>query len=849
MTRAPAPRATAPRAPASSAPRGRRPPPPAPQGADFVLVGGGIAAVTAAETLRDEGEAGSILILGAEPVQPYSRPSLIGGILTGERTIEQCLLRPPDAYAQAGIEVRTATRVVRVDPAQHLVFDQAGGALRYGKLLIATGARARRLAVPGAGLRGVLRLRELDDALALRRAALRDGAVTIIGTSFVAMEAATALSRMGLRVTLVDRAGAVFPKIDSPRLAAVFLERCRQHGIEVRLGERVVAFVADPADPSRLAGVALESGERLVCGTALLAIGAEPRTECLEGSGIAVDDGVLVDEFLCSAERDVFAAGDAARYLQADGRRIRTEHWENARTQGLTAARNMLGQRVPYEDVPHYFCDFLDFSFSFLGTSEGVEQRVLRGDIDTGSFAEFYLRGGRVIGAFSTGRPAEETGTVDLLIRERTEVGGALAWLADPSSDLAALARTTVLILQGGGALGAFECGVVRAMEEASILPLVVGGVSVGALNGAIVAANPGHAAEALDAFWDEIGLKGPGCLSSGFGHAVAAWGSMLFGVPGFFRPRWMAPPLPGEALPAQWTSLYDASPMVGLLQRYVDFDRLAASPIRLIVGAVDVQLGTLRFFDSRTERLTPAHILASCSLPPVFRWTTIDGRPYWDGGIVSNSPLEHVLETCGADNKDVVIVDLFPGARPLPTNLADVLTRYAEITYAERVRNDARLRELLREYRALVDEVMLAVEPQLAARLRERPRYVHLMGGGTGPAITRIVREGEEGQPLAADYDFSEQTIRRHREAGYAAATKRLAERTHHAPLPEETGHGDRARNDPDPARPPNGRAVDGAPAAAPAAAMGGGAAGRLWGGVGSSDSSLAAPGLARRP
>lgn len=747
------------------------------QHANFLLIGGGIAADTAAQTLRDEGETGSILMLSGESFLPYNRPSLIGGLLTGERNASQILVRPPEAYQQNRLDIRLDTKVVRIDPSQHLVVDANGQEYQYDRLLIATGARSRHLNVPGAGLAGIFHLRTLADALTLRQALTRGDVVIIIGSSFIAMEAATALVRMGLAVTLIDKADTVFPKIESPQLAAFFLDRCRQHGIAVRLHETVASFRRADSASGQVSGVVTGSGETLACNAVLLAIGVDPQTECLEGSGIAVEDGVLVDEFLCSSDRDIFAAGDVACYPNADGSRTRTEHWDNARAQGLVAARNMLGQRVPYEDVPHYFCDFLDFSFSFLGRSTGAEERIARGDIHSGSFAEFYLRDSRIIGLFSTGRPPEETTTVDVLIRQRVRVGNALHDLTDPNADLGALARTTVLILQGGGALGAFECGVVRAMEEAGIAPGIVGGVSVGALNGAIIAGNPGHAFEALDAFWAELSLhSGLGWEASCAGRGLANWSTMVFGVPGFFRPRWFAPPVPGEALPWQWTSLYDAEPLGRLLEKYVDFSRLASSPTRLIVGAVDVELGALTFFDTRVDQLSSAHILASCSLPPVFRWTTIGARHYWDGGIVSNSPLEHVLQICGTDNKEVVIVDLFPDARPLPANLADVVSRYAEITYAERVRNDARVRETLREYQALVDEIMLAIDPEKAARLRERPRYVHLMGRGDEPVIIRIVRSGQDGQPSAADYDFSEATIGRHKRAGYDAARKRLS-------------------------------------------------------------------------
>lgn len=474
--------------------------------ADFLLIGGGIAAATAAQTLRDEGATGSIVMLCAEPCYPYNRPPLTGGILSGDLEPAQVLIRQPEDYRADGIDVRLNTFARSVDPARHRVVDQRAGEYEYGKLLIATGADARRLAVPGADLQGVFRLRTLADALALRQAVARGGAVVIVGTSFIGMETATSLSRLGLAVTLIDQAAAVFPKIRSPHLANFFLDRCKKQGIDVRLRNSVVAC----RGVDRVAEVVTNSGEVLACDSMVVAIGVAPRIDFLDGSEIALDDGVLVNEFLRANHPDVFAAGDVANCLDRDGNRRRFEHWDNAREQGRIAARNMLDHRVPYDDVPHYYCDFLDFSFTFLGRAEDAERRVGRGDIATGSFAEFYIRADRIIGLFSTGRPAAETRIVETLIRQQADVGSAMRALADATVDLGFLARTTVLILQGGGALGAFECGVVRAMEEAEIFPAIVGGISVGALNGAIVAANPRHAVQALDAFWTELGISAP---------------------------------------------------------------------------------------------------------------------------------------------------------------------------------------------------------------------------------------------------------------------------------------------------------------------------------------------------
>lgn len=740
---------------------------------DFLLLGGGISSVTAAQTLRDEGAQGSIVMLCAETVYPYERPPLTKGFMTGDISPKQFLLVDPERYQEDNIDIRLGCSAHSVEPAKHFVVDQAGRTYHYEKLLIATGARPRRLAVPGVDLDGVFSFRSLVDATALRSWTSRNrGPIAIIGTSFIAMELATSFTQMGFKVTLIDRADAVFPRIHSRTLSSYFLDRCQSHGIDVFLEQSVRKIHGT----RKVTGLETASGKRMACDTVVMAIGTIAQTDFLEQAGLLIEDGVFVDEFLQANVPDIFASGDVASYLDDRGERQRARHWENARKQGQIAAKNMLGHQIPYNSVLHYYCDFLDFSFTFLGTSDQADRRIQRGSLQDKSFAEFYIRANEIIGLFSTGRPPEETRVIKTLIRDRTNIRTAGKQLADPAADIQDLARENILILQGGGALGAFECGVVRAMDEAGIAPDIVGGVSIGAINGAIIAGNPGSAASAVESFWNEIGVHVPRFAPGPVSSTLAVGATMLWGIPEFFRPRWLAPGVHGEWWPAQWTSIYDINPLGDLLRKYIDFSKLSQSPVRLIVSAVDVDSGELVFFDSHIDELTPDHILASCSLPPMFPWTTIDGRHYWDGGIISNSPLEHVLNTCGADNKHVFIVNLFPGERPLPTNLAEVFSRRDEINYGERIRNDGHVRELVHEFRALVDEIMTAVDPDVAARLQQRPRYVHLMGRGATTSITHIVRDGSAREPLAAHYDFSIPAINRHRKEGYLIAQRLLA-------------------------------------------------------------------------
>jgi NTE family protein len=259
----------------------------------------------------------------------------------------------------------------------------------------------------------------------------------------------------------------------------------------------------------------------------------------------------------------------------------------------------------------------------------------------------------------------------------------------------------------------------------------------------------------------------------------LASWQALAFGVPGFFRPRWAALPFL-EASPLAWTSFYDPTPVKRLLADFADFDFLASSPVRLLVSAVNVETARLEVFDSYVDAITPEHILASGSLPPGFPWTTINGKHYWDGGIISNSPLELVIERTGAARKRIFIVNLFPNKKPLPTNLTEVLGRRDEIVYTERIRRDSAEQAVVGDFRKLVHSILaVAATPDGAAQVRQWPNYIQLMGDeDTRLDITRITRQGAEGEPASKDYDFSRTSIFKHMQAGYQMAKLALRNR-----------------------------------------------------------------------
>ncbi len=739
---------------------------------DFLLVGGGPASATAADTLRAEGADGTITIVAAESALPYFRPPLSKQFLLSRQTRDQLDIFHEAEYREQRIEILTGTRALALDPEAQVVHTDSSGALHYAKLLIATGSRPKRLDVSGGSLSGIHYLRTVADSEAIKGAAKSASQAVIVGGSFIGVELASSLTQMGLSVTLIVNGEVLLDMLQAPVVSAFLRQYLQKRGVEIIFEDAVCEFQGD----SRVERVVTSSGRILPCNLAALGIGITPETGFLQDSGVALDDGILVDQYMQTNQPHVFAAGDVANFFDpVFGMRRRIEHWDNAVKQGRLAAKNMLGQRQPYAEVSYFFSDVFDLTFEFFGCTRGVDELIQRGSTEEKSFALFYLRDSVPRAFFSLGRPASETKAMESLICNRVDLGAFKDRLSDKDFLLESIPAQTILILQGGGALGAFECGVVKALEEADIYPDIIAGVSIGAFNAAIIASNPKHASAALEAFWEDLALDVPVVPNDGLQQMISSWYILSFGSPRFFQPRWFMPIKDISDLPMNWTSYYDPSPVKKLLSKYIDFTRLKDSPVRLLVNAVNVETAELETFDSYVDDLTADHLLASGSLPPGFPWTTIDNKSYWDGGIVSNSPLDQVVERCDGTNKRVFIVDLYPSNRALPESLIGVMSRRDEIFYSEKIRKDVRTRELIRDYRGLISDILISVDPMAAGQIKQRPRYIQLMGDMTPMTITRIIHENENGDLPSKDYDFSKRSIEEHKRAGYRKAREAL--------------------------------------------------------------------------
>lgn len=366
-----------------------------------VIVGASLAGATAAQTLRDEGFGGSVVLVGDEPSRPYERPPLSKGYLLGNDERDSIFVHPADWYAEHDVELRLGTTVTGIDRASHQVTLSDGGTLPYDRLLLTTGSQPRRLTVPGADLDGVLYLRRVEDTDALREAYARKPRVVVIGAGWIGLETAAAARQAGLDVTVVEMAPLPLLRVLGPEVAQVFADLHREHGVDFRFDTGVDALLGK----GTVTGVHLADGTELPADLVLVGVGISPRTELAEGAGIEVSNGVDTDEHLRTSDPDVFAAGDVANAWHPRlGRRVRVEHWENARQEGRVAAEAILGRDTAHDRVPYFFTDQYDLGMEYVGYVDptpgsdlAYDEVVFRGDKAKREFIVFWLREGRVL--------------------------------------------------------------------------------------------------------------------------------------------------------------------------------------------------------------------------------------------------------------------------------------------------------------------------------------------------------------------------------------------------------------------------------------------------------------------
>ena len=361
----------------------------------FVIVGAGLTGAKAAETLRSEGFDGRVVLLGAESERPYERPPLSKEYLRGEAGREKVYVHEDRFYEENEIDLRVRTSVAAIDAAAREAVLDSGERLAFDRLLLATGATPRKLSVPGHDLEGIHYLRDVEDSDLLRsRLDAGSGHVVVIGAGWIGAEAAASARTKGLDVTLVEMTDVPLERVLGRELGEIYRDIHVEHGVDFRGGVALEHFEGSRA----VERVVLADGSSIDCDFVVVGVGVSPRVQIAEASGIAVDNGVLVDETLESSVPGVFAAGDVANaWHPFFEQRIRVEHWANALNQGPAAARNMLGAEEPYERLPYFFSDQYDVGMEYSGYATDWDKVVFEGDVANREFIAYWLRRGRVV--------------------------------------------------------------------------------------------------------------------------------------------------------------------------------------------------------------------------------------------------------------------------------------------------------------------------------------------------------------------------------------------------------------------------------------------------------------------
>ena len=402
----------------------------------FVIVGASLAGGTAAQTLREEGFTGRITLIGDESHRPYERPPLSKGYLLGDTDREKVFVHQENWYADNDIDLRLGTAATRVHCDARRVTLADKSLVTYDALLLTTGSTPRTLRLPGADLDGVRYLRGLEDSELLKTDFARGPRVVIIGAGWIGLETASAARAAGLDVTVLEQAELPLLRVLGHDVAQVFADLHLDHEVDLRCGVQVAAVTG--AD-GRVTGVKLGDGTCLDADLVLVGVGITPNAYLAEDAGLEMDNGILVNEQLQTSDPAIYAAGDVANaYHPWLGRHLRVEHWANARRQGATAAKAMLGQDVAYDRLPYFFSDQYDIGMEYTGYVEpdGYDEIVFRGDVAGREFLAFWLADGRVLAGMNV-NVWDVTGPIEELITSRRKVAPSrLADLAVPLESL-----------------------------------------------------------------------------------------------------------------------------------------------------------------------------------------------------------------------------------------------------------------------------------------------------------------------------------------------------------------------------------------------------------------------------
>jgi 3-phenylpropionate/trans-cinnamate dioxygenase ferredoxin reductase subunit len=394
---------------------------------DYLLIGGGVAAASCAETLREEGADGSIAIVSREADQPYNRPPLSKGYLAGKEQREDALWKPAEWWAESDIEVLARKSVMKLDSGERVAKLPGGEELRFGKALLATGANVRRLRVDGTDVDGIHYLRAFANSDAIRADSESADHVVIVGGSWIGCEVAATLASLGRSVSIVCLEQVVTENHLGREVGRYVHDLLESHGVKIYADDEVERF---DGDGERVAGVVTKRGESIACQVVVIGAGVQPDTMLARSGALELGErgGLLCSESLETSAEGVFTAGDVAEYdSPLHGRHARIEHWDVAVEHGKTAAHGMLGRGRSHEVVPYFWSDLSDWGgLEYVGIEAGSP--VIRGSIDDGDFTAVYVDDdGRVVGAATAGRSDDLEHVKRLIVARATPDRAALA--------------------------------------------------------------------------------------------------------------------------------------------------------------------------------------------------------------------------------------------------------------------------------------------------------------------------------------------------------------------------------------------------------------------------------------
>jgi 3-phenylpropionate/trans-cinnamate dioxygenase ferredoxin reductase subunit len=367
----------------------------------FVVVGSSLAGGTAAATLREEGFDGRVILIGEEPQAPYERPPLSKEYLRGEQPFEDALVRPRDFYASNDIDTLFGTRATRLNPVDKTIELSGSDRVRYDKVLIATGSRNRRLPIPGLDLEGVYGLRTVEDCDRIRGEIRPGRRAAVVGMGFIGSEIASSLRQLGVEVVVIEAGKVPLHRVLGEEVGRIMEHIHRDHGVDMIFEEQVSGFEGR----GRVERIVTQSGGRIECDFAVVGVGVEPVVDVVMGSGIEVDNGLVVDEYCRTNAEGVFAAGDVTNhYHPIFKQRMRVEHWHNALNQGAAAARNMMGMGSVYDGIHWFWSDQYDYNLQYVGFHKDWDKLVVRGSLENRDFIAFYVKDGLIAAAIGMNR-------------------------------------------------------------------------------------------------------------------------------------------------------------------------------------------------------------------------------------------------------------------------------------------------------------------------------------------------------------------------------------------------------------------------------------------------------------